>query len=190
MAKFLSIVLLHLAFSGAVQASASHKRFFVIKRDRSEDSKSSSWRSKFRESKSKKSKSVRRSNLSVRTTAYTHTESDHRRYGRKNAIGTTLKYGKTRSAAADWSIFPLGTKFRISGDSNLYVIDDYGSALVGKQTIDLYKPSRGSMNAWGVRHVTISVVEWGSPQKSLELLEERTAYRHVREMIKGLKSST
>ena len=82
---------------------------------------------------------------SVRTTAYTHSEADHIRYGRKNAIGTTLMYGSTRSAAADWSIFPLGTKFRIEGDPSLYVIDDYGSALIGKRTIDLYKPSRGSM---------------------------------------------
>jgi len=50
------------------------------------------------------------------------------------------------------------------------------------------KPSRGAMNAWGVRHVTISVVEWGSWQNSLDLLQERTGYRHVREMIKGLKA--
>ncbi|MGI9244754.1 MAG: 3D domain-containing protein [Verrucomicrobiales bacterium] len=124
---------------------------------------------------------------SVRTTAYTHTESDHIRYGRKNAIGTTLMYGSTRSAAADWSIFPLGTKFQIEGDPSLYVIDDYGSALVGKRTIDLYKPSRGSMNAWGVRHVEIKVIEWGCPKKSLKMLEGRSAYRHVREMIKGLE---
>jgi 3D (Asp-Asp-Asp) domain-containing protein len=52
--------------------------------------------------------SVDASGLKVRTTAYTHTESDHIRYQKKNAIGTQLKYGKTRSAAADWSIFPLG----------------------------------------------------------------------------------
>lgn len=124
---------------------------------------------------------------SVRTTAYTHTESDHRVYGRKNAIGTTLKYGSTRSAAADWSIFPMGTKFRIDGDPSLYVIDDYGSALVGNRTIDLYKPSRGSMNAWGVRHVEIKVIEWGCAEKSLKMLKGRSAYRHVREMIKGLE---
>jgi 3D (Asp-Asp-Asp) domain-containing protein len=131
---------------------------------------------------------IKRRPMTVRTTAYTHSESDHRKYGRKNAIGTTLKHGETCSAAADWSIFPLGTKFRIDGDSRLYVIDDYGSALVGKRTIDLYKPSRGSMNAWGVRHVQIHVVEWGSEEKSLKLLRGRTGYRHVRAMIRGLEA--
>ncbi len=123
----------------------------------------------------------------VRTTAYTHSEQDHRDYGRKNAVGTTLQYGKTRSAAADWSIFPVGTKFRIAGDPSLYVIDDYGSALVGKRTIDLYKPSRRSMNAWGVRQVEIRVVEWGCCHKSLAVLKPRTRYPHVRQMVYGLK---
>ena len=126
-------------------------------------------------------------NLNVRTTAYTHTESDHIRYQKKNAIGTTLKYGKVRSAAADWSIFPLGTKFRITGDPSIYVIDDYGSALVGKQTIDLYKPSRRAMNSWGARHVNIKIVEWGSYQKSLSVLKPRTRYKHVRKMVARLR---
>ena len=127
------------------------------------------------------------SNLTVRTTAYTHTESDHIRYRNKNAIGTTLKYGKVRSAAADWSIFPLGTKFRIEGDPSIYVIDDYGSALVGKRTIDLYKPTRRAMNTWGTRHVDIEIVEWGSFQKSLTVLKPRVRYKHVRRMVARLR---
>jgi 3D (Asp-Asp-Asp) domain-containing protein len=125
--------------------------------------------------------------LTVRTTAYTHNEKDHHKYGRSNAIGSRLKYGETRSAAADWSIFPLGTKFRIEGDPNTYVIDDYGSALVGKETIDLYKPSRNLMNAWGVRHVKIQIIEKGSLERSLKFLKERTRYAHVRKMVAGLR---
>ena len=35
----------------------------------------------------------------VRTTAYTHNESDHLKYGRKTALGTRLRFGKVRSAA-------------------------------------------------------------------------------------------
>src|SRR5437016_3427658 len=38
----------------------------------------------------------------VRTTAYTHTESDHRCHGCQTAIGTTLRYDTVHSAAADW----------------------------------------------------------------------------------------
>ncbi len=37
----------------------------------------------------------------VRTTAYSHGEAAHLVYGRKNAIGKPLRYGKIRSAAAD-----------------------------------------------------------------------------------------
>jgi len=169
------------ALTGAAEATMSKKRGLIGGRGevQREVTKKFSWFKK-RPAETKRSQSVR-------TTAYTHSESDHIRYGRKNAIGTTLKYGATRSAAADWSIFPLGTKFRIEGDPSLYVIDDYGSALVGNRTIDLYKPSRGSMNAWGVRHVEIKVIEWGCPEKSLKMLKGRSAYRHVREMIRGLE---
>src|SRR5205807_4862720 len=49
----------------------------------------------------------------IRTTAYTHTESDHTQYGCQTCIGTTLCYGAVHSAAADWSRWPVGTTFRI-----------------------------------------------------------------------------
>ena len=64
----------------------------------------------------------------VKTTAYTDSESGHRRYGVKNAIGSHLQSGSIHSAAADWSHFPLGTKFRIVDNDKTYVVDDYGSA--------------------------------------------------------------
>ena len=121
---------------------------------------------------------------SVRTTAYCHDESDHIIYGRMNAVGTMLQYGSERSAAADWSRYPVGTKFRISSEPGVvYVVDDYGSALVGTGTIDLYKPSRGMMNDWGVRHVDIEVIQWGSFEKSRSYLQGRTRYPHVRQMF-------
>ncbi len=43
--------------------------------------------------------------LTVRTTAYCHTEADHIVYGAKSAVGTPLRFGTVRSAAADWSRF-------------------------------------------------------------------------------------
>lgn len=130
----------------------------------------------------KKEKSKAR--MTVRTTAYTHTE----RGGAKNAMGNSLRFhSDVSSAAADWSWLPLGTRFRIVESGRTYVIEDYGSALVGKQTIDLYMPNRKSMNAWGVRHVDIEILEWGSRVMSLKLLESRQRNRHVRSMVYNLR---
>lgn len=123
----------------------------------------------------------------VRTTAYTACEPDHVKYGTRNAVGTQLKYGRVRSAAADWSKYPVGTVFRIKGEPYLYEVDDYGSALVGTETIDLFKPSRGTMNEWGVRNVPIEILRWGSYRKSLEILEPRTKHSHVREMVTEIR---
>lgn len=123
----------------------------------------------------------------VRTTAYTHTEADHIQYGKKNALGTELRFGQVRSAAADWSVYPVGTQFKIEGSPYLYEIDDYGSALVGSNTIDLYKPDKSTMNHWGVRHVNIQVVRWGSRERSLEVLKPRTRFDHVRRMVSRLE---
>ena len=122
----------------------------------------------------------------VRMTAYTCTESDHIQYGNKSAAGTTLLYGRTRSAAADWSYYPLGTVFRIKGMPATYVIDDYGSALTGTATIDLYKPSHAVMNQWGLRKVEVKVVKWGSMKRSVELLSGRTRHRHCRQMLNNI----
>jgi len=119
----------------------------------------------------------------VRTTAYTHTEAG----GRKNALGTRLASGNVKSAAADWSRFPVGTKFQIVMTGEVYQVDDYGSALIGTETIDLYKPSRMTMNNWGVRFVDIKILEWGSSEKSIALLQPRMRNAHVREMVASLQ---
>ena len=121
----------------------------------------------------------------VRTTAYTHSE----RGGRHNAIGRSLSGQNVMSAAADWSRFPLGTRFRVVGTQDDYVIDDYGGALVGTNTIDLYKTSRRAMRLWGVRRVDIDIVEWGSKQLSLKVLSPRKKNGLVRRMIAGIEAN-
>lgn len=128
--------------------------------------------------------------VEVRTTAYTHTEADHLKFGVRNAVGGRLRYdGQVRSAAADWSRYPLGTRFRIAGSPEVYVIDDYGSALVGKNTIDIYKPTAQSMRQWGVREVEIEVLEWGSFEESLEILLPRARKAsHVAAMVRGIRA--
>jgi 3D (Asp-Asp-Asp) domain-containing protein len=121
----------------------------------------------------------------VRTTAYTHSEKG----GRNNAIGSSLSGRNVMSAAADWSRFPLGTRFKIVGTQDNYVIDDYGGALVGTNTIDLYKTSRSTMRQWGVRQVDIDILEWGSKQQSLKVLAPRKKHPLIRRMITALEAN-
>jgi hypothetical protein len=166
----------------------------------------------------------------VRTTAYTHTESDHRQYGNLTALGSVLHaapppvvpraipiaqtlsdesrgnyqpiayisgpqpfltnnfssqtYG---SAAADWSRWPAGTIFRIVSTGQLYRVEDYGWALAGRNTIDLYMATPGEMNGWGVRQELLQVVQWGDPAESLRRLAPHTQYRHIKRMVLELE---
>ncbi|HRX56243.1 MAG TPA: 3D domain-containing protein [Verrucomicrobiales bacterium] len=123
----------------------------------------------------------------VRTTAYTHTEADHLRYGIKTALGTDLRYTpEYHSVAADWSRFPLGTKFKIRGYDRLFVVDDYGKGLVGSMTIDVYFNTVKGMNNWGVRHVMIDVLEFGSFVESRKILAVRANYPHCRQMLASM----
>jgi 3D (Asp-Asp-Asp) domain-containing protein len=192
----------------------------------------------------------------VRTTAYTHTESDHRAYGNRNALGgelhaagppihraevarraipvgdasravsvdetashsaqlqpfsmeetrtvtrTTKRGTKTTrsvkravvvskprvgSAAADWSRWPMGTTFRLLSTSQIYRVEDYGWALAGRNTIDLYMPSQREMNSWGARQEGIQILQWGDPQESLRFLHSHQDYRHIKRMVLELQ---
>jgi len=193
----------------------------------------------------------------VRTTAYTHTESDHRQYGNRNALGgelraadpaihraevvtrATLAYEGPRaipvdengsyspplqrfsmkerrtvtrtakrpakptrnvkravavskspqigSAAADWSRWPAGTVFRLLSTGQNYRVEDYGWALSGRNTIDLYMANQREMNSWGARQETIEVLKWGNPQESLQFLRRHQDYRHIKRMVLELE---
>ena len=117
----------------------------------------------------------------VRTTAYHHSEPG----GRATAVGGYLK--PTHRAAADWSWLPAGTRFRILATGDEYIVEDYGSALVGRYTIDIYKATRDEMNRWGVRYVEIEVLQLGSYATSLAVLIPRQKYPHCRAMVAGLQ---
>ena len=194
---------------------------------------------------------MKRDFQNVRTTAYTHTEADHRQFTNHNALGGRLqaatgairraeytpraipvtaddqsdyrrasysspaalepfslretrttkvvktKHGKKRvvvvtkpqigSAAADWSRWPAGTVFRLLSTGQVYKIDDYGWALAGRNTIDLYMPTRSAMNAWGAREEGIQILRWGSSDESLRLLQAHQGYRHIRRMVLELE---
>ena len=124
--------------------------------------------------------------MTVRTTAYTHTEAG----GVNNAIGTRLRFGgDVYSAASDWSWMPLGTRFRMVENGRTYVVEDYGSALVGRQTIDLYVPSMSAVNKWGVRKIDIEILVWGSKAMSLKLLKPRATHTYIQTMVAELQKA-
>jgi 3D (Asp-Asp-Asp) domain-containing protein len=119
----------------------------------------------------------------VRSTAYTHTEAG----GLNNAVGSRLRFSSdVSSAAADWSWMPVGTRFRLVSTGRIYVIEDYGSALIGKKTIDLYMPNESMMRHWGVRTEEIEIIEWGSRAISKMLLSRGTAGTTVKRMLVAL----
>lgn len=130
--------------------------------------------------------------VSVITTAYATAEKDHKKYGNKTAIGTKLVPNK--SAAANWAIYPVGTKLKIGEIT--YQIDDFGSYVIGKvaksrnvPTVDIYQPSLRAMQRWGVRRFDdVEIVEMGSYEKSLTILQHRLKYKHCREMYYQIKS--
>jgi len=123
----------------------------------------------------------------VRTTAYFDGEADHRPYTNHNALGTTLQTGRINSAAADWGRWPVGTIFRILQTGQMYIVDDYGWALAGRNTIDLYEPTREKMDCWGVRCVDIQILQWGDARQSYSTLLPRSKYRHVERMLHELR---
>lgn len=125
----------------------------------------------------------------VRTTAYSDQENEPGAVGNLNAAGTVLKYGKVRSAAADWSRYPLGTTFKIKGLPHTYVVDDYGSALVGTNTVDIYHPTLSLMRKWGTRHAELQIIQMGDWERSAYLLKGRTKYPHCKKMYHGVVSN-
>jgi 3D (Asp-Asp-Asp) domain-containing protein len=119
----------------------------------------------------------------VRTTAYTRIEKG----GHRNALGKYLSGRHVMSAASDWSRFPLGTRFRIVDTKEEFIIDDYGTALIGTSTIDLYKPTKLEMKRWGVRNVDLDILQWGSEEQSLKVLGPQAKHQTPRRMIAALQ---
>jgi 3D (Asp-Asp-Asp) domain-containing protein len=107
--------------------------------------------------------------------------------GRKKVVVTELVRPTIGSAAADWGRWPAGTIFRVLSTGQIYKVEDYGWALAGRNTIDLYMASRSAMNDWGVRHEPIQILRWGDPQQSLQVLQGRQGYKHIRRMVLELQ---
>ena len=126
--------------------------------------------------------------MKVRATAYTHTEPDHLAFGKHSAYGSYLRTGeKYHSAAADWSFLPIGTVFRMKEfGPTLFVVDDYGSALTGKGTVDIYFETEKEMNEWGAKNVEIEILRVGDYRASYMILRERARWPHCYKMAKRI----
>ena len=112
------------------------------------------------------------------------------KHGRKKVVVTKLVRPAIGSAADDWSRWPEGTIFRIISTGQIYKVEDYGWALAGRNTIDLYFASRRDMNEWGVRSEPIQILRWGDPQQSLQVLQNHQGYKHIRRMVLELQGAS
>ena len=107
----------------------------------------------------------------------------------KRVVVTKPQPPKIGSAAADWARWPAGTTFRLLSTGQIYRVDDYGWALAGRNTIDLYMATPSQMNAWGAREEQIQILQWGSPQESLRFLQSHQDYKHIRRMVLELQGA-
>jgi 3D (Asp-Asp-Asp) domain-containing protein len=105
----------------------------------------------------------------------------------KRAVAVSKKVPQIGSAAADWSRWPAGTVFRLLSTGQNYRVEDYGWALAGRNTIDLYMPNKHAMNSWGAREETIEILKWGDPGESLQFLQRHQDYRHIKRMVLELE---
>lgn len=138
--------------------------------------------------KFKKEPNKKPNKLKVKASAYSYGAKCNGKWAKRNAIGGQLKSGKVNSASADWAKFPLGTKFRVQETGQVYEVDDYGSALVGKNKVDLYMTDYQKVSRWGIRTVTLEIIEWGNHKKSLAVLEPRKKAGYIRQMVNSLKT--
>jgi 3D (Asp-Asp-Asp) domain-containing protein len=107
--------------------------------------------------------------------------------GVKRAVAVSKAPARIGSAAADWSRWPMGTTFRLLSTGQMYRVEDYGWALSGRNTIDLYMANQRDMNAWGARQEPIQVLHWGDPHESLQVLQSHQDYKHIKRMVLELE---
>jgi 3D (Asp-Asp-Asp) domain-containing protein len=137
-----------------------------------------------------KSKPVARKASAVTTTTTTTTTRTVKIVrGKRVVVRAKPEPPKIGSAAADWSRWPVGTTFRLLSTGQTYRVDDYGWALAGRNTIDLYMATPAEMNAWGARQEPIQILRWGDSEESLRLLQPHQDYKHIRRMVLELEGN-
>ena len=129
---------------------------------------------------------TKKANRATTTTTTTRVTKTAPIRGARRAVAVS-KPSKIGSAAADWSRWPMGTTFRLLSTGQVYRVEDYGWALSGRNTIDLYMANQRDMNTWGARQEPIQILRWGDPQQSLQVLQSHTDYKHIKRMVLELQ---
>jgi 3D (Asp-Asp-Asp) domain-containing protein len=137
----------------------------------------------------KSNRAVRKATAVTTTTTTTTTRIVKTVRGKRVVVKAKPQPPKIGSAAADWSRWPVGTTFRLLSTGQIYRVDDYGWALAGRNTIDLYMATKAEMNAWGARQEPIQILRWGDSEESLRLLLPHQDYRHIRRMVLELRGN-
>ena len=90
--------------------------------------------------------------MDVKATAYTSAANEGGAYGFN---GERLRDGHI---AADLKVLPIGTKVYIPSLNKIYTVVDTGSAIKNNK-IDIWMRSKSQCIQWGVRNITIYVLE-------------------------------
>jgi 3D (Asp-Asp-Asp) domain-containing protein len=132
---------------------------------------------------------VRKATRAATTTTTTTTRTVKVMRGKRVVVRARPEPPKIGSAAADWSRWPMGTTFRLLSTGQIYRVEDYGWALAGRNTIDLYMATPAEMNAWGAREEPIQILKWGDSEESLRFLQRHQDYKHIRRMVLELQGN-
>jgi len=97
--------------------------------------------------------------IQARVTGYA-TGSDGGAIGAMTASGTTTHWG---TVAADWRLYPLGTRLQIEGFPNdVFTVEDSGGAVRG-DIFDVWFPDLQAAVAFGTRSLRVTILAPTSP---------------------------
>jgi len=101
--------------------------------------------------------------VKVKTTAYSNDKYSINVEQWRDGRTATNKVARKGYVAADWGVFPPGTKFYIPGYGEA-VVEDKGGKIKGHH-LDLFLNSRDEALRWGVRSQDVYVLELGGQQE-------------------------
>ena len=101
------------------------------------------------------------SKVHVKTTAYSNDPSSINRSRWRDSRTATNKLAQRGHVAADWRIFPPGTRLYIPGYGEA-VVEDRGGAVKGYH-LDLFVDSYAEARKWGVKELEVYIIEKGRP---------------------------
>lgn len=113
--------------------------------------------------------------VSTEVSGYSHQQPIYLKGQRIGAYGTVLKDSVNyRSAAADWSVLPLGTVFQIKGDvsNTRFIVDDHLPELVGTSHVKIYFGKPKEAKDWGKQTLELQILRKGKYKESYLILQK------------------